>query len=126
MDAGTRGERLAEAHLERAGLTLLARNWRNPTDEREEIDLVMQDHEAVVFVEVKARSARALVPGFFAVTDRKKKVLRRACRAYLRLLRSRPRTIRFDIVEVELLHEGRDPVVRHFANVPLFPKDFRG
>lgn len=125
-DAGTRGERWAEAHLRRAGFTSLARNWRNPSDEREEIDLVMRDGEVLVFVEVKARSARALVPGFFAVTVRKKKVLRRACAAYLRRLRPRPRTFRFDVVQVELPETGgaAEPVIRHFANIRLFPKGF--
>lgn len=126
-DAGTRGERLAEGHLRRQGLTLVARNWRNPADQREEIDLVMNDRGVLVFVEVKARSAHALVRGYFAVTRRKKKVLRRACSAYLRALRARPRTFRFDVVEVELPPEGAltAPVVRHFANVPLFRRGFR-
>jgi putative endonuclease len=126
-DTGSRGERLAEAYLlRRRGFVTIARNWRNPADQREEIDLVMRDGDVLVFVEVKARSARALVPGYFAVTHRKKKVLRRACGAYLRQLRPRPRTFRFDVVEVEFPEfDGTEPVIRHFEHVPLFAKGFR-
>ena len=103
------------------------RNWRNPADEREEIDLITRDGSILVFVEVKARAAGALVPGYYAVTARKKRVLRRACLAYLKRLRQRPHTFRFDVVEVELPRGGGDarPVVRHFANVPLFGAHFR-
>ncbi|HEX2101800.1 MAG TPA: YraN family protein [Candidatus Synoicihabitans sp.] len=128
-DVGAWGERVAEAYLCReCRFTLIGRNWRNPADAREEIDLVMRDGPALVFVEVKARSARALVPGYFAaVTTKKKRVLRRACAAYLRGIRPRPTTFRFDVVEVEVPagSEGARPVLRHFANVPLFAKDFR-
>jgi putative endonuclease len=126
-DTGSQGERLAEAYLQRrCGFISLARNWRNPADEREEIDLVMRDRDVLVFIEVKARSTRALVPGYFAVTPRKKKVLRRACGAYLRQLRPRPRTFRFDVVEVEFPEKPHgDPIVRHFEHVPLFSKGFR-
>lgn len=104
---GVAGERAAEAHLRANGLRVLARNWRNPADEREEIDLVCEepagpgDTSAVlVFVEVKARAAGARVAGYQAVNKRKKAVLRRACNAYLRRLRPPPPHVRFDIVEV--------------------------
>jgi putative endonuclease len=84
---------------------------------------VCRDREALVFVEVKTRAAGARVPGYFAVDERKRRALRRACQAYLRLLRRRPRTFRLDIVEVELA--GGEPIIRHFENVSLFSKHFR-
>jgi putative endonuclease len=81
----------------------------------------------LVFIEVKTRAAAALVPGYYAVDARKKRVLLRAARAYLGGLREKPRTIRCDVVEVELPAKGAggDPLVRHFENVDLFPKHFR-
>lgn len=127
-DAGDRGEQLAADWLRREqGFTLVVRNWRNPRDEREEIDLVCRDAGALVFVEVKARAPDALVPGYFAVDRRKKRVLRRAIKSYLLQLRERPRTFRFDVVEVALPGPGSPvtPEVRHFANVPLFSKHYR-
>lgn len=121
---GARGERLAAARLKKLGLKIVARNWRSPRDQRDEIDLVCLDAEALVFVEVKTRTTGALVPGFFAVDRRKKVALRRAADAYLRALKpaDRPRTFRFDVVEVEM---SAEPIVRHFENVPLFEKDYR-
>jgi putative endonuclease len=129
--SGARAEILAAETLVARGWQVLARNWRNPADRREELDLVCADGEVLVFVEVKARAARALVPGYFAVDARKKRVLLRAARAYLRGLRQPPRTVRFDVVEVALGAEettgapAGSPVL-HFENVPLFPRHFRG
>lgn len=125
-DAGVRGERAAEAFLRRErGFAVVARNWRNPRDRREEIDLVCRDGAVLVFVEVKARAATALVPGYFAVDRRKRAVLRRACTAYLRGLAEPPRTYRFDIVEVAFPAGGGCPAVNHFAGIPLFPRFHR-
>ena len=136
-DAGTRGERLAADWLRRERrFSIVAQNWRSPRDRREEIDLVCRDAEVLVFVEVKARAAGALVPGYHAVDDRKKRVLRRAIEAYLAQLREKPRTFRFDVVEVSFPSFAKasestaqvapEPEILHFENVPLFSKYFRG
>ena len=126
--AGARAERLAADWLRRhAGFRILAANWRNPRDHREEIDLVGEDGNVLVFVEVKARSAGALVRGYYAVDRRKKDALTRAFKAYLARLNPKPLTFRFDIVEVALPKRADDePTVRHFQNIPLFSKYYRG
>lgn len=127
-DRGDRGEHAAARWLEREkGFRIVARNWRNPRDRREEIDLVCLDGDVLAFVEVKTRMPGALVPGYHAVDGRKKRVVRRAIEAYLAGLRSRPTTFRFDVVEVSLA-PGADAAVEvlHFENVPLFPKHFQG
>ena len=121
---GDLGERLAAEFLARRGFKVLARNWRSPRDRRDEIDLVCREGEAVVFVEVKTRAASALVPGYFTVDARKKKVLRRAATAYLRQLHPPPATFRLDVVEVTT-RENDAPEIRHFENVALFAKHFR-
>lgn len=146
-DAGARGEQLAAEWLRRErNFAIIIRNWRSPRDRREEIDLVARDGDVLVFVEVKARAAGALVPGYHAIDARKKRVLRRAIDAYLGQLREKPRTFRFDVVEVSFpvaskqavsSHAGAragpadagaaaEPEVLHFENVPLFSKYFRG
>jgi putative endonuclease len=124
--SGAEGERLAAEWLRRErGFAIVARNWRNPRDRRDEIDLVCRDGEALVFVEVKTRSAKALVPGVYAVDAAKKKVLQRAARAYLGFLRERPATFRLDVVEVSFpAGAAKPPEVLHFENVPLFSKFF--
>jgi putative endonuclease len=121
--AGARGEILAAGHLRAKGYTVVARNWRNPRDRREEIDLVCRDGAALVFVEVKTRSARARVPGYYAVDARKRQVLRRVIGSYLSGLHPAPRTFRFDVVEVGWRPEG--PRLLHFSNVRLFSKHYR-
>jgi putative endonuclease len=123
-ERGAAGERLAAEFLHKGqGYQIVVRNWRNPRDYRQEIDLVCRDGDVLVFVEVKSRSADALVPGYYAVDRRKKRVLRRAIHAYLTQLRLRPRTFRFDVAEV--ITGGQMPSqVLHFQNVPLFPKGY--
>lgn len=130
-DPGALGERLAAEWLRRErGFAIVAENWRNPRDRRQEIDLVCRDEGVLVFVEVKTRSAGALVPGYHAVDQRKKRVLRQAIESYLAGLREEPTTFRFDVVEVSVAPadaaRGEEPEVLHFENVPLFSKYFRG
>jgi putative endonuclease len=122
-ERGAAGERLAAEFLHRRlGYQVVVRNWRNPRDQRQEIDLVCRDGDVLVFVEVKSRPAAALVPGYYAVNRRKKRVLRQAIHAYLTRLRFRPHTFRFDVAEV--ITGGPQPQVLHFQNVPLFPKGY--
>jgi putative endonuclease len=125
-DPGAAGEHAAAEWLRReARFRIVARNWRNPRDRREELDLVARDGEVLVFVEVKTRAAGSLVPGVHAVDRRKRRVLQRAIRAYLAGLPVKPVTFRFDVVEVEPASAGHPPAVRHFENIPLFPKHTR-
>ena len=134
--AGEQGEQLAAEWLKRErGFFVIVRNWRSPHDRRDEIDLVCRDRDVLVFVEVKARVVGALVPGYYAIDARKKRVLRRAIAAYLRQLREKPRTFRFDVIEVITPATGgksapvttpAEPEVLHFENVLLFSKHFRG
>jgi putative endonuclease len=132
---GEQGEHAAAEWLRKERrFSIVTRNWRSPHDRRDEIDLVCRDGEALVFVEVKTRAANALVPGFYAVDRRKKRVLQRAIRTYLRQLHDRPKTFRCDVVEVVLpaaqsaaggARARTVPEVRHFENVTLFTKFFQ-
>lgn len=129
-DAGAEAERLAADWLRaRRGFKVVVRNWRNPRDEREEIDLVCWDGGVLVFVEVKARSSGARVPGYYAVDYRKKRVLLRVCRAYVGRLGPAVATWRLDVVEVSIPRGGPGAPgteILHFENVPLFSKGYRG
>lgn len=118
---GRKGEEWAESFLRREkGFRTIARNWRC---EKDEIDLVCWDKKVMVFVEVKTRAAGALVPGYYAVDRQKKKVLRRVFGNYLKRLRTKPVSFRFDVVEVSVDAAGR-PEVLHFENIPLFTKGY--
>lgn len=123
IDRGAYGEKLAASYLTKhKGFKVIVRNWRNPADRREEIDIVCRDDELLVIVEVKTRAAGSLVRGADAIDRRKKSALRRAAFAYLRGLPSaaRPKGLRFDIVEVTLDRQGTAQDIAHFENAELF------
>ena len=69
-DAGIQGEQDAEEALTRQGMTVRTRRYRA---EDGEIDLVMQDGDAIVFVEVKARPQSRAGQGMLAVTPAKQR-----------------------------------------------------
>ena len=120
-ERGQYGEDLAYRYCRKElGYRILARNWRNKNDE---LDLVCMDNEVLVFVEVRARSATALVSGYASIDAHKKKVLQRVCKAYLKQLQNRPKHFRFDVIDVAL-SEGLPGDVRHYSNVPLFHKHY--
>ena len=93
---GAQAEDLACAHLERAGLRLLARNYRCPQGE---IDLVMDDRDTLVFVEVRYRRSNAFGTPAETVDRRKQARLQAAAGHYL-LTHSADRACRFDVVAV--------------------------
>src|SRR5690606_32348016 len=94
---GRHWERKAERHLKAKGLRPITRNWRY---KRGEVDLVMWDGSILVFVEVRARSANALVQGYHSIRKHKRDVLRQTCRAYLNQLGEKPAHYRFDVLQV--------------------------
>ena len=96
-DAGIQGEQDAEEALTRQGMTVRTRRYRA---EDGEIDLVMQDGDAIVFVEVKARPQSRAGQGMLAVTPTKQ---RRICHAAMRYLLENDCMdvpVRFDVVEI--------------------------
>ncbi|MBM4455536.1 MAG: YraN family protein [Verrucomicrobia bacterium] len=96
-EAGSHGEKVAARFLERAGLKILARNYRS---RHGEVDLVARHGRELVMVEVKARHPRARLAPEHSVTWGKQRKILGVANAYLRELRLRPPAVRFDIVEV--------------------------
>ncbi len=117
---GDKGEELAVQALRKGGMVLLAKNWRSG---RGELDLVMREGPAVVFVEVRVRRGSPL-NAYASIRPRKRKVLRRTAKAYLSQLRKSPTTVRFDVVAVNL-DLPVDSCVHHYRGIPLFGKHFR-
>ncbi|MBS7457753.1 YraN family protein [Coralloluteibacterium stylophorae] len=77
---GAAWEACARRHLERAGLRTLAANVRFRGGE---IDLVMRDGAALVFVEVRYRSHAGYGGGAISVDARKQRKLALAAQLYL-------------------------------------------
>ncbi|HEY0232540.1 MAG TPA: YraN family protein [Dokdonella sp.] len=100
--AGAGYEDVALAHLEKAGLVLLARNFNCRYGE---IDLVMSEHDIVVFVEVRYRRGAGLRGGYGdgvdSVSAGKRAKLVRAAEVFLAgHARLAQRPCRFDVFAI--------------------------
>jgi putative endonuclease len=100
-DLGVRGETLAYWYLRQAGYTIVARNWRARSGAGE-LDLVGWEGPTLAFVEVKTRTSDVAGPPEEAVSQNKQKRVIKAAREYLRQLRRKPMSCRFDVVSVSL------------------------
>ena len=79
-ELGKVGEGIALAHLRSAGYTIKEANWRFSKDE---IDIIAQKENVIVFVEVKTRRNDYFGLPQDAVTRKKQKFLIRAADAYI-------------------------------------------
>jgi putative endonuclease len=98
--AGDAAEALALAHLRRAGLRLVARNYRTPGRGGGEIDLVMREGATLVFVEVRRRASARWGGAAASIGATKRRRIVLAARHYLLRLAAPP-PCRFDVVTVE-------------------------
>lgn len=102
-DIGRYGEEVAVKHLKNQGFRILERNRH---EGRNEIDVIAENREFIVFVEVKTRSTVRTYSYDYgtpadAVTPAKRKRTLEAARAYL-YKSQKPKTPRFDVIEVYL------------------------
>jgi putative endonuclease len=91
---GQQAEQQALVFLQSKGLKLEERNFRCKTGE---IDLIMRDDDALVFVEVRFRQSNDFGRALETVTARKQRKLLASANWYLQMKRI-DRPCRFDIV----------------------------
>ena len=121
-DVGKWGEDAAAAFLKTNGFQVLGRNVR-PT-RHDEIDVIAQKGETLVFVEVKTRHREDFGRPARAVDKGKRRALNRAAAAYLRRAHYPDLFYRFDVIEVlGQPEEDADPVLRHLEDA--FPFEAR-
>ncbi len=94
---GQGGENHALGYLQEHGLMLVQRNFRCKLGE---IDLIMRERDALVFVEVRKRASAAFGGAAASVTPHKQRRLIRAAQVFLQRYRSPP-ACRFDVVAIE-------------------------
>lgn len=109
---GARGEAIARDYLERHGLDVLLQGYRCRLGE---LDLVCLEQDALVVVEVRARSHTGWVGAVASIDARKQARIIRTTR---HLLMTHPswatRPIRFDVVA--LTHRGDDLHIEWIRN----------
>ena len=113
---GQWGEKVAALHLEAQGLVILERNWRCRGGE---IDLVVRDGEAVVFVEVKTRRGRDFGAPEEALTPHKAAKLMQLGQQYIADHELDNVDWRIDLVAVELDGSGKLMRCDHIPNAVL-------
>ncbi|HMJ04240.1 MAG TPA: YraN family protein [Conexibacter sp.] len=111
---GRAGEELAAAHLERRGLTIVARNHRTRWGE---LDLIAADDDRIVFCEVKTRRVGSAGP-FDGLRADQCRRLRRMAVAWLQDEPTRPRRpeLRFDAIGVTIDARGKLVALEHLEN----------
>ena len=108
---GKQGESIAEAYLLAMGYQLIQRNYRA---QRCEIDLIMDDHGTIVFIEVKYRkNARFGSPQEAVHANKQKQIIKTA---YLYLVNHDMEQVdcRFDVIAIT--DEKNKPVIQHFQD----------
>jgi putative endonuclease len=118
---GKLGERAARKRLKHDGLKFLTANFRSG---RGEIDLVFRERDCLVFVEVKTRSSEEWGRPASAVDAERRGRLTRAGFDYLNLLGRPAIKVRFDIVEVLVVH-GAVREIRHLPNAFPMERPYR-
>jgi putative endonuclease len=94
---GAAAEQAAADYLAQQGLALVTRNFRCRLGE---IDLIMRDGKALVFVEVRARTSREFGGAAASIDSRKQQKLIAAAQMYLTQVSPTP-PCRFDAVLIE-------------------------
>ena len=110
---GRRGEDLAHRFLQRAGMTIVARNYRTASGSGE-IDLIGWEGETLVVVEVKSRQTDEYGTPDRAIGTEKKRALIRAARDFTRHANVPWERVRFDVITVVF---GTPPQLSHFRDV---------
>ncbi len=109
---GYAGERVAIAHLLRAGWRIEAHRFRVG---HHDLDLVARVGHLVAFIEVKTRSSRRYGSGAEAVGWRKRAVLWRLAEVWRLRFGQAGDEYRFDVIEVEE-RPGARPQVTHITD----------
>jgi putative endonuclease len=106
-DLGKLGEEMALNYLLKKGYKLKERNYRFI---KSEVDLIMYDKDALVFVEVKTRQTAEIGEPYLAVTRRKQKELIKVAHHYI-VSKDLDVNARFDIVSI--VHNSYRTAIEH-------------
>jgi len=115
---GIRGEDLACRFLESKGYRILSRNYRGG---KCELDIIAETGDSIVFCEVKTARSDACGSPLGWISKKKIRHIARAAREYIITHRISGRTLRFDVIAVEV-RDGQ-PEISHIENAFWVPSD---
>jgi putative endonuclease len=117
---GRAGEQYAAQSLEKAGMRILASNFRSP---RGEVDIVARDRDTIVFVEVKSWNSRGIADLEYGIGREKQRRIIETAKYFLAVHRKyNEMAIRFDVVFIGKLLASSPktapaaPAVYHLAS----------
>lgn len=110
---GKQGEKLAADYLTELGYTVRERNYRGSAGE---IDIICQDHDVLVFIEVKSAKSQSFGDPLEWVDRQKQERIGNTANEYLGLCRDQDTDCRFDIITVDL----NSMRVNHYENAFWF------
>jgi putative endonuclease len=117
QEVGARGEDLAVAALEQAGMQIVSRNWRCRAGEIDVIALeAVAGRRTLVFCEVKCRTGLGFGGPLEAITYAKVRKLRQLVAQWLADERLQVDEIRLDAIGV-VLQAGRPPELTHVRGI---------
>jgi putative endonuclease len=93
---GRNGEELAAAHLRKSGYKILLSNWKWGSNE---IDIIAENKDFIVFVEVKTRMDDYLMHPVAAITKEKQRSIILAAEGYIRRF-GIDKESRFDVITI--------------------------
>jgi putative endonuclease len=111
---GQEGEDQACAYLIKAGYRIITRNWKNG---KQELDIICEDGEELVFVEVKHRIEPEPVMARHAVSKAQQKLLGKAAQAYIENVNYNGNS-RFDVIIITQL-PGNTEQLDHYTEAFL-------
>lgn len=112
LDLARRGEQRAADHLAGLGYKIIARNWRSP-ETRNELDLVVEDGDCLVFVEVKTARTLQFGDPITWITPRKQAAVIRAAESYLAVCNPPHGSFRFDAITIAAPSAGQESPLAH-------------
>ena len=107
---GSKGEDLAAEHLKKSGYKILFRNWKWG---KNEIDIIAEKDDTVVFVEVKTRTDGFLGGVASAISTEKQKSIIYAADGYIRRFNV-DKESRFDVLTI--IMSGETHIIDHIES----------
>lgn len=112
LNLARRGEQRAADYLMALGFKVIARNWRSP-ETANELDLVCEDGDCLVFVEVKTARTTNYGDPITWITPRKQKAIIRAAESYLAVNNPTHQSFRFDTITIAAPKAGDESPLVH-------------